>query len=297
MRYDIQLKLHYDYDHPVVGGRQLLRVQPSGHAPHQRVIASSLSFEPDPDERIDRADFFGTPTTTVVLRSSHDRFEALMRARVHLDHPAMGDDRSATLPQLAAALDQRHSMTGDSPHHFLGDSPLAARAPEIEAYAAETLSGCSSVRQMAGRLCHRIWSDFAYEGDLTSVDTSAQIAFALRKGVCQDFAHVMIAGLRSQGIPAAYVSGYLRTIPPPGEERMEGADAMHAWVRVFCGGEDGWIAFDPTNDMIALNDHIVVGQGRDYLDVLPIVGVLKMTGPQSAGQAVDVIPLDDDETD
>ena len=102
---------------------------------------------------------------------------------------------------------------------------------------------------------------------------------------------MMIAGLRGLGIPAGYVSGFLRTIPPPGKERLEGADAMHAWVRVWCGREAGWQEFDPTNDMRAGNDHIVVGYGRDYSDVAPIVGVLKTTGGQKGKQAVDVIPI------
>ena len=108
-------------------------------------------------------------------------------------------------------------------------------------------------------------------------------AFELKRGVCQDFSHIMISGLRGLGIPAGYVSGFLRTIPPQGKPRLEGADAMHAWVKVWCGRDAGWQEFDPTNDMRAGNDHIAVGYGRDYSDVAPIVGVLKTTGGQ--GQA------------
>ena len=127
--------------------------------------------------------------------------------------------------------------------------------------------------------------------EATTVATHASDAFKLKRGVCQDFSHVMIAGLRGLGIPAGYVSGFLRTIPPPGKERLEGADAMHAWVRAWCGREVGWIEFDPTNDMLASNDHITVGYGRDYSDVAPIVGVLRTTGSQTGEQAVDVIPV------
>ncbi len=145
---------------------------------------------------------------------------------------------------------------------------------------------------IARDLCTRINNDFTYDGEATTVATRARDAFELRRGVCQDFTHVMIAGLRGLGIPAGYVSGFLRTIPPAGKERLEGADAMHAWVKVWCGREAGWIEFDPTNDMLASNDHIVVGYGRDYSDVAPIVGVLKTTGGQEAEQSVDVIPVD-----
>ncbi|WP_034007179.1 transglutaminase-like domain-containing protein, partial [Pseudomonas aeruginosa] len=124
------------------------------------------------------------------------------------------------------------------------------------------------------------------------VDTPVAEAFDMRAGVCQDFSHIMIAGLRGLGIPAGYVSGFLRTIPPAGKERLEGADATHAWVRVWCGLQLGWQEFDPTNAIPAGNDHITISHGRDYGDVSPISGVLKTSGAHEATQAVDVIPLD-----
>ena len=116
-------------------------------------------------------------------------------------------------------------------------------------------------------------------------------AFRLKAGVCQDFSHVMISGLRGLGVPACYVSGFISTIPPPGKERLEGEDAMHAWVSVWCGREAGWREFDPTNAILAGNDHIVIGYGRDYADVAPIVGVLRTVGRHSSEQSVDVIPV------
>ncbi|RUV32866.1 transglutaminase family protein, partial [Mesorhizobium sp. M5C.F.Ca.IN.020.32.2.1] len=140
-------------------------------------------------------------------------------------------------------------------------------------------------------LCNRIYRDFTYDGEATTVQTRASDAFDLKRGVCQDFSHIMIAGLRGLGVPAGYVSGFLRTIPPRGKPRLEGADAMHAWVKVWCGRDTGWQEFDPTNGMRASNDHITVGHGRDYSDVAPIVGVLKTTGGQVGEQAVDVIPV------
>ncbi len=127
-------------------------------------------------------------------------------------------------------------------------------------------------------LCLAIHKDFKYDKDATKVDTGPVEAFALKRGVCQDFAHVMIAGLRGVGIPAGYVSGFLRTIPPKGKPRLEGADAMHAWVRVWCGQHAGWVEFDPTNAMLAGPDHITIGHGRDYADISPIVGVLRTSG-------------------
>ena len=130
-----------------------------------------------------------------------------------------------------------------------------------------------------------------FDPKATTVDTPATEAFAKRHGVCQDFSHIMIACLRGIGIPAGYVSGFLRTLPPPGKPRLEGADAMHAWVRAWCGPEAGWIEFDPTNDKLAGEDHIVVAYGRDYSDVSPIKGTMRISGGQKSKQAVDVIPL------
>ena len=141
-------------------------------------------------------------------------------------------------------------------------------------------------------LGRRLRNDFAYDPDATEVDTPLAKAFDMRAGVCQDFSHIMIAGLRGLGIPAGYVSGFLRTIPPPGKTRLEGADATHAWVRAWCGGQLGWREFDPTNGIFAGNDHITIGYGRDYADIPPIAGVLKTSGAQEAKQAVDVVPLD-----
>ena len=181
------------------------------------------------------------------------------------------------------------SLAPLAPHHFLAPSDHAGIDAAITAYAHDSLA--SSVVATAVDLCNRIHRDFAYDGKATTVQTRASDAFALKRGVCQDFSHIMIAGLRGLGIPAGYVSGFLRTIPPKGKPRLEGADAMHAWVKAWCGRDAGWQEFDPTNGMRASNDHITVGYGRDYSDVAPIVGVLKTTGGQVGEQAVDVIPV------
>ena len=121
---------------------------------------------------------------------------------------------------------------------------------------------------------HRIRTEFKYDPKATVISTPLKEVFEKRHGVCQDFAHVMIAGLRGLGLPAAYVSGYLRTIPPPGQPRLQGADATHAWVSVWCGAEIGWIGFDPTNDLLVGNDHIILAIGRDFSDVSPVDGII-----------------------
>jgi transglutaminase-like putative cysteine protease len=257
----------------------------------QRVIAASLTFSPNPVERSDFADFFGNGVTSVAFRDAHEELDIRMSARVAVSRPEKGFDVSPNIARLGEELDALWSLAPEAPHHFLSPSEHAGLDGAITAYARDGLSGSASVIGVAGAFCNRIHDDFAYDGEATTVSTKASDAFALKRGVCQDFSHVMIAGLRGLGIPAGYVSGFLRTIPPPGKERLEGADAMHAWVKVWCGREAGWQEFDPTNGMRAGNDHITVGHGRDYSDVAPIVGVLRTTGGQAGEQSVDVIPV------
>ena len=289
MLYDIRLHLSYDYDAAAGGGRHQVRVLPPTIAGVQRVVAASLSFVPTPSERTDFADFFGNNVTAIAFRDVHDGLDIRMSARVSVSRPEPGLDVSPDLQRLREELGAVRSLAPDAPHHFLAASDHVGIDAAITTYARKSLGGSTTATAMD--LCNRIRRDFAYDGKATTVRTKASDAFTLKRGVCQDFSHIMIAGLRGLGIPAGYVSGFLRTIPPKGKPRLEGADAMHAWVKVWCGRDAGWQEFDPTNGMRASNDHITVGYGRDYSDVAPIVGVLKTTGGQVGDQAVDVIPV------
>jgi len=290
MNYDIRLTLHYDYDGWAGGGRHQIRVVPPTIEGKQRVVASSLSFSPQPAERADFSDFFGTGVASIAYRDAHETLDIKMSARVAVSRPQRGLDVSPDIEGLRASLQGVLSLAPDSPQHFLVSSGQAGIDPAITAYASQSL-GKRSVIELATDFCNRIHADFAYDDEATTVSTRARDAFDLKRGVCQDFSHIMIAGLRGLGIPAGYVSGFLRTIPPPGKERLEGADAMHAWVKVWCGKDTGWLELDPTNGIFASNDHIVVGYGRDYTDVAPIVGVLRTTGGQAGEQSVDVVPV------
>jgi transglutaminase-like putative cysteine protease len=290
--YDVRLRLSYDYDAPVGGGRHLLRVMPRTLPGLQRVVAATVEVRPKPSERSDGTDFFGNPLTTVAFREAHDELDVRMSARVAVNRPAPGIDLSPLPGRLADEIASVHSLSPEAPHHFLAASPSVELDPAITAWAREIVAADTSVAALAEALCTRIHTGFAYDGDATTVSTRAAEAFRLRRGVCQDFSHVMIAGLRGLGVPAAYVSGFLRTTPPPGEERLEGADAMHAWVRVWCGRDMGWLEWDPTNGIRVGNGHIVAGYGRDYGDVAPIVGIVKSNARQVIGHAVDVVPVE-----
>lgn len=291
MLYDIRLTLDYDYAAPVHGGRHHIRVTPANVPGIQRVIAWSLAFEPKPERQTGFIDFFGNAVTAITMIEPHESLKIRLTARVQVDAPQAQDDRSPDLEQLGADLSRYWSVEPQSPQHFLAASPRVPMVSEITDYAVDASAAKSTVLAKATALCMAIHRDFAYDPKATDVHTRPAEAFALRKGVCQDFAHVMIAGLRGLGIPAGYVSGFLRTTPPAGKQRLEGADAMHAWVRAWCGPQHGWVEFDPTNAMLAGADHISIGHGRDYADISPIVGVLRTHGSHETKQSVDVVPI------
>jgi transglutaminase-like putative cysteine protease len=158
---------------------------------------------------------------------------------------------------------------------------------------AESFPAGRPVLEGGLELTHRIKAEFRYDPTATDAATPTAEAFALRRGVCQDFAHVMIAGLRALGLPAAYVSGYLRTVPPPGRKRPAGADASHAWVSLWCGEAAGWQGLDPTNGIPAGLDHVSLAFGRDFADVSPVDGVIVASGGHTLSVSVDVIPQDE----
>jgi transglutaminase-like putative cysteine protease len=293
MLYDLKLKIAYDYDVAASGARHVVRVLPILIPGRQRLIAGSLSFVPTPDERADIVDFFGNTATSVLFRAAHPHSEVNMQARVQVDPPPPPQLGLYTrVSKLGDDLFSVWSIAGDSPHHFTGYSPKLHEIPEIAAYARGFYNDKADVAEVARAICADIYKTFKYDPEATDVDTSAREAFKLKAGVCQDFSHIMIAALRSLGIPAGYVSGYLRTMPPPGKERLEGADAMHAWVRVWAGRTAGWMEFDPTNNIPAGSDHIVVAYGRDYSDVAPIIGMLRGYGRHNNLQSVDVVPVE-----
>lgn len=292
MLYDVRLELHYDYEASVHGDRHLVRVSPISIPKVQRVIAASLSFDPRPAQETSFVDYFGNLVTTIAYSGYHDHLDVRLSARVQVEDTLGPADLSPSVGVLKEELRNLWSVAPDSPQHFLAASPRVPLDRGITDYVMQSVDDTPSVRAAAMDLCLRIHRDFRYDKDATGVETGPIEAFALKRGVCQDFAHVMIAGLRGAGIPASYVSGFLRTIPPQGQARLEGSDAMHAWVRVWCGQHAGWVEFDPTNAMMAGPDHITIGHGRDYSDVSPIVGVLRTSGEHTTKQSVDVVRIE-----
>ena len=291
MLYDIRQTTRYTYAAPVPFARQVLRLLPVSRQ-GQRVIAADLVITPEPTERQDGLDFFGNRITTVAFAFPHDELTLSTRARVSVE-PGDQPDAGATpgWEQIRRQAVAETDLGPLSPVHFLFASRIIAIDEAIAAYAATSLPAGRPILAAAFDLTCRIKADFAYDPEATDVSTLPADAFAKRAGVCQDFAHVMIAGLRTLGLPAAYVSGFLRTLPPPGQPRLEGADATHAWVAVWCGRAAGWIGLDPTNGVIAAEDHVVLAWGRDYSDAAPVDGVIVTSGDHQLEVEVDVLAL------
>lgn len=290
MLYEIHLRTKCTYGR-LAAGRQLLRLMPADWPEGQRLIAGSIDVRPAPAERTDRYDFFGNRATEIAFARANEEVEFIVRARVdRFAQPSMLD-LSPPLAQLAAEIAAVHSLEPMSPHHYLDVSPMVRPGKPIADYVKSIVKPAGTVLEAVKALNVALHRDMRYDGDATDVDTPLEEAFANRRGVCQDFSHIMIACLREIGVPAGYVSGFLRTEPPKGKPRLEGADAMHAWVQAWCGLEAGWMEFDPTNNMMAGTDHIVAARGRDYSDVAPVRGMLRTAGGQEISQAVDVLPL------
>lgn len=291
MRYDIGMTIAYSYERGAAAGRHMLRLVPADLPGEQRRITGWLEVTPEPAERRQIVDFFGNEAVEVVFREVHDEIAFRVSARV--DRPASAPrlDIAPDKPRLAAEIAGWRGLGPEAPHHFTGPSPRIATDPTITAYGEAIVDSGMSVTDLVTAIGMALHHDMRFDPEATTVETPPAEAFARRHGVCQDFAQIMIACLRGLGVPAGYVSGFLRTNPPPGRARLEGADAMHAWVRAWAGRETGWIEFDPTNAILAGEDHIVVARGRDYGDVSPVRGVLRMSGAQASEQAVDVLPV------
>ncbi|KUL96853.1 transglutaminase [Bosea sp. WAO] len=291
MIYEIRHLTSYAYARPVPFARCILRVLPR-EGDGQHVVASELSVTPRSVERHDGICFFGNHTTTLTIAKPHRELRIETRSRVEVNRAAAPFPALTRNWEEVTALAQgAQSLAPDSPAQYIYPSRLVPTVDEITAYAQESFQARRPVFEAARELMGRVRRDFTYDPEATEVSTPIREAFAQRHGVCQDFAHIMIAGLRGLGLPAAYVSGYLRTIPPAGQPRLEGADATHAWVMIWCGPETGWIGLDPTNDLIVGDDHIITATGRDYADVSPLDGVLVGPGSQKLDVKVDVIPV------
>ncbi len=288
MRYAITHKTTYSYSSPVHQSYHLLHMTPA-EVTSQRILDHRLIIAPEPGMREDRLDYFGNPVTLLAIEELHDALVVDSESEIVIER-VFSDDVAAT-----SAWERVASGVGigvDDRARFVQEFVAASRHGRhigmLRAYAAQAFGPGCPILLGAQTLMQRIFEDFTFDPTATDVSTPVERVFAERRGVCQDFAHLMISAVRSLGLPARYVSGYILTHPPEGMVKLQGADASHAWVSVW-SPEHGWVDFDPTNNVIPSGEHITIAYGRDYDDISPISGVLLGGGKHEVEVAVDVI--------
>ena len=281
----------YDYDAPVEVAHHSAWLRPRD-TEVQKVQRWDLQIDPLPESAVQESkDAFGNWRHGFSHSRVHDRLTVTSRFQVLLTTPPQLDAaHSPPWEEAAAALRYRAGVTQPEAVEFVLPSQFAPHAPELAAYAHDLFSPGRPLLQGAQALMTRVHQRMQYKPHSTDVATNALQALAQGQGVCQDFAHLMIAALRSLGLAARYVSGYLLTHPPEGQPRLVGADASHAWVAVWCPLH-GWVALDPTNDVRVGQDHVTLAWGRDYADVAPLRGVIRGAGTAPSAVGVTVEPV------
>lgn len=301
MRYQVIHETLYRYESPVVFSQQLLHLTPRP-LPFQARDAHRIAIEPAPGELSERVDYFGNPVTLLMLAAPHSSLA--VRAESRLTVEPRGQERAlrAQGAPWEALRDRLRAGGGAAllePAQFLFESPHVECFRDLALYAGPSFTAGRGLPDALLDLMRRMHADFTFDPKATSVSTPLREVLARRRGVCQDFAHFMIGCLRTLGLAARYVSGYILTAPPPGKPRLVGADASHAWVSVYCGDAGGnaggtagsWIDLDPTNDCLVDDEHVTLAWGRDFSDVTPMRGVILGGGEQELEVRVTVTPL------
>lgn len=292
MRYAIRHVTRFDYAERVGFARCNLRLKPI-HWSGQEMHDYRLTVQPGGSTAPARAEAGLANVVRLVVTQPVQSLTIESSCTITVDRPVpMPGANDPTLEQIAADARASRDAGPASPASYLFPSPLIPLDRDIAAWCAQELDPSRGALEAAIALACRIQNEFAFDPTATLVDTPPREAFLKRGGVCQDFAQIMISGLRAAGLPAAYASGYLRTLPPPGQPRLVGADATHAWVLLWCGPERGWVGVDPTNGIWMASDHVVVAIGRDYTDIAPIDGIVLGSGAQNMTVSVDVAPLE-----
>ena len=290
MIYDVRHRTLIRYEQLVSEAHHVLHLIPRSFA-RQRRIAAALTVEPEPAQLTVSEDYFGNVVHHLTIQEAHDQLliESSTRVEVQRLSPPVEPGASVRWEGVAAALASGEGKA-ISAQQFIYDSPNVVTGPAIRDYARASFTPGRPVLEVAMEITERIFDEFEYQGGVSDVSTPVKRVLEMRKGVCQDFAHLAIAALRSYGVATRYVSGYLLTRPPPGQPKLVGADASHAWFSVWAG-DKGWIDFDPTNGIIPGDEHITVGWGRDYSDVSPTNGFIVGGGAHEVSVGVDVSPV------
>ena len=294
-RYTVEHETRYAYRAPVAQSWQLARLTPRA-LPWQKVSAHRLLIEPLPDERRDEFDSFGNAVTHFSLHAAHASLRVLMRCEVEVgERPGAQEADTAAATGVAGWEQVRDALRAEPaqdnllPARMCAPTRLVPLSESATVYAAPSFERGRGWLDAVTDLMHRIHVDFDFDPGATTVSTAVDEVLHLRRGVCQDFAHLMLGCLRGHGLAARYMSGYVLTDPPPGRPRLLGADASHAWVAAYAPGL-GWVEFDPTNDKLADARYITLAWGTDFADAVPLRGVILGGRGQKMDVGVSVIP-------
>lgn len=288
--YEITHATEYDYAGSVSVSHHILRLSPR-RTPQQRCLSAQLEMDPVPGVCTVHQDYFGNTTHFITVERPHGRLVVTSRCRVALRPPFIPEPAETPAWEIVRSQCRGdHSGSALEAHEFTYPSPLVPQDAAFADYAAVSFTKDRPVLEAVMDFTGRIRRDFTFDPAATTVTTPVSAFFKNRRGVCQDFAQFQLAALRSLGLPARYISGYLETDPPPGQAKLRGADASHAWISFYCPGI-GWIQVDPTNNCLPTLRHILIGWGRDYSDVAPVRGVLLGGRRQELKVSVDVVAL------
>jgi transglutaminase-like putative cysteine protease len=279
------------YKYPVPVGKHVACLQPRS-LPSQTLLKSELNIQPAPHSIAERVDYFGNRLHFFIVQEPHKELVVEAKSEVRIEGAASASLPAGSLPweDVVRLLPRDQGAEGLEAYEFSFESPRIKLRSEFAAYALQSFTPRRPIIEGLLDLTARIHSDFRFDSKVTNVRTTTDEVFRKRRGVCQDFAHFQIACLRSLRLSARYVSGYLRTYPPPGKPRLVGADASHAWVSAYCPGV-GWIGLDPTNNVVPSTGHIMLAWGRDYGDVSPLFGVIQGGGAHVLQVSVDMEEL------
>lgn len=289
-RFRVVHRTDYRYAQPMADGFTITHLEPR-EAPHQHLLSASLVVEPEPDEWERSVDALGNPVTRFAVHRPHTSLVVESTVEVESRLPTLPTE-SPPWEDVAALASGARDALAEELGPYLSHTPPTERLPELAPLVRDTFWPGRPVLEAVRSFCTEVFTGFRFDAGFSDVTTPLAAVLEARRGVCQDFAHVACAALRSVGLPARYVSGYIETLPPPGEPKLVGVDASHAWCAVWAGPL-GWVDFDPTNDQMPPLRHVTVGWGRDYHDVTPVRGVvIGPGGSQTLTVAVDVTALD-----
>ena len=288
MIYKVIHTSEFIYDRPVGLCHNEARMLPRT-LPKQQCLESSLKIDPPPEDYQERLDFFGNRVAWFLIRQQHDALTVTATSRIQMIPGANLFEFGNNQPWevVRERLQTERTPEALDARQYLIDSPMVVVDAGLREYAAPSFPKGRPYSTAVQDLMQRIYRDFTYDPGFTTIATPLQDVLEHRSGVCQDFAHLAIGCLRTQGLAARYVSGYIETLPPPGKEKLVGSDASHAWFSVFVP-DAGWLDFDPTNNQLPRDQHITVAWGRDFSDVSPLKGVLSGGGEHEVKVAVDV---------